>query len=141
MRIQGKLISIIICALAMSGTFNACSAGACNVVPDIQVTERISLIQYPQLRVAQQSVAIEYGGVAGLIVVSLGNNQYIAYDRSSTVEPHKRCAVEVDGLVTATDPCSGATFILTNGSPSHLAECPLKPYRATLSGETILITN
>lgn len=139
MNIQGRLI-ILIFAWCISGIFHACSVGACNVVPDIQVTERISLIQYPQLRLAQQSVTMDYGGVAGLIVVSLGNNQYIAYDRCSTVEPQKRCAVEVDGLV-ATDPCSGATFILTNGSPSHLAECPLKPYRATLSGESILITN
>lgn len=137
---RSPIFILLVALFSIGAFFNACSAGACNVVADVQVTERISLTQYPQLRLAQQSVAIDYGGVAGLIVVSLGNNQYIAYDRCSTVDPHQRCAVEVDGLV-ATDPCSGATYILTNGSPSHLAECPLKPYRATLSGETILISN
>lgn len=129
-----------LCCLLLISGLQGCNTGVCNVIPDVNVVERISLVQYPQLRLAQQSVAINYGGVAGLIVVSLGNNQYIAYDRCSTVNPQKRCAVEVDGLV-ATDPCSGATFILTNGSPSKLAECPLKPYRATLSGETVVITN
>lgn len=130
----------IICLLLLISIVQACNVGGCNVVPQVNVVERISLVQYPELHLAHQSVTLDRGGVAGLIVVSLGNGQYIAYDRCSTVDPHKGCAVEVDGLV-ATDPCSGATYILTNGSPSKIAECPLKPYHATRSGETILITN
>ena len=126
--------------LTLLALFSACSKSSCNVVPDVLVMERISLVQYPQVRLAQQAVAIEQGGFAGLIVVSLGNDQYIAFDRCSTVEPQKKCAVVVNGLV-ATDPCSGATYILTNGSPSNLAECPLKPYRAFRNGETIEIRN
>lgn len=118
-----------------------CDAGACNVIPDLRgMREHVSLVQYPELRLPGQSVAIDRGGVAGLIIYHAGNNQYIAYDRCSTVNPEQRCAVEVEGLI-ATDPCSGATYILTNGSPSNIAECPLKPYRASLVGETIIITN
>lgn len=130
----------MIWVLAMALTLQACRKSSCNVVPDVLVMERISLVQYPQLRLAQQAVAIDYGGVAGLIVVSLGGDQYVAFDRCSTVDPQKKCAVQVDGLV-ATDPCSGANYILTNGSPSNLAECPLKPYRAFRNGETIEIRN
>lgn len=117
-----------------------CSKNSCNVVPDVFVMERVSLVQYPQLRLPQQAVAIQEGGVAGLVIVSLGNDQYVAFDRNSTVDPHKGCAIEVNGLI-GKDPCSGATYILTNGSPADLAECPLKPYRAVRNGETIEIRN
>lgn len=131
---------VMVTLLAVTMILSACSKSSCNVVPDVLVMERVSLVQYPQLRLAQQAVAIDRGGAAGLIIVSLGGDQYIAFDRLSTVDPQKKCAVGVDGLV-ATDPCSGATYILTNGSPSHLAECPLKPYRAFRNGETIEIRN
>lgn len=133
--IQFGILGLI--ALAITA---ACSKSSCNVVPDVFVMERISLVQYPQLRLPQQPVAINQGGVAGLIVMNVGNDQYVAFDRCSTVDPHKQCAVEVNGLV-AKDPCSGATFILTNGSPSNIAECPLKPYRAFRNGETVEIRN
>lgn len=130
----------LVLVLVMALTLPACRKSSCNVVPDVLVMERVSLVQYPQLRLAQQAVAIDHGGVAGLIIVSLGGDQYVAFDRCSTLDPQKKCAVQVDGLV-ATDPCSGASYILTNGSPSNLAECPLKPYRAFRSGETIEIRN
>jgi len=135
-----NILFILAIMLTTVMLMSACRKSSCNVVPDVLVMERVSLVQYPQLRLAQQAVAIDRGGVAGLIIVSLGGDQYVAFDRCSTVDPHKKCAVQVDGLI-ATDPCSGATYILTNGSPSNLAECPLKPYRAFRNGETIEIRN
>ncbi len=122
--------------------FNACKKGGCNVIPDTQVTEIVSLVQYPQLRIPYGYAEISTGGIAGLIVINLGNDQYAAYDRCSPVNPVERCAVQVDasGLI-AVDPCSQATFLLKNGSPASIAECPLKPYRASKRGETIVIVN
>jgi hypothetical protein len=120
--------------------FSSCKKGGCNVIPDVSFLERVSLVEHQELRIPNQAVTIDRGGVAGLVVVYLGNNQYIAYDRCSTVAPEKKCAVTVEGMV-ATDPCSRAKYILINGSPAEIAECPLKPYRAVKSGETILISH
>lgn len=132
----------MIILLSMVLNFQACKKGGCNIIPHVAVTETISLVQYPELRIVHQAVAINRGGTAGLIIINLGNDQYAAYDRCSTVEPDKRCAVEImDNGLVAKDPCSGATYILTNGSPSNIAECPLKPYRAYKNGELIIVTN
>ena len=120
----------------------ACKKGGCNVVQDVPVIEQISMVQYPQLHTPGGMPAVtDRGGVAGLIVVNTGDG-YIAYDRCSTVNPEKRFAVEVEeGGIVAKDPCSGARYLLVNGSPADMAECPLKPYRAHRNGETIIVSN
>lgn len=137
-----RTIGCILLILAAGASVSSCKKGGCNVIPDVVVMERISLVEYPELRIDHHAVTIDRGGVVGLVVMRLSENRYVAYDRCSTVEPHKRCSVNVEdnGLI-ATDPCSKATYILTNGSPSAIAECPLKPYRAIRNGETIRITN
>ena len=119
----------------------ACKRGGCNVVQDIIVNRSFFLGEYPELRVQGGYAISDNGGVAGLIVLNTGNG-YVAYDRCSTVNPHLGCAVEVEesGLV-AKDPCSGARYLLINGSPAEIAECPLKPYHARRNGETILVSN
>lgn len=131
---------LVVLMLASASGLTACKKGGCNVIPDVVVMERISLVEYPELRLPNQGVTIDRGGVAGLIVFHQGGNRYVAFDRCSTVEPQKKCAVTLSGFV-ATDPCSKATFLMPNGSPSNIAECPLKPYRAIRNGETIIITN
>lgn len=99
------------------------------------------MVQYSQLHLPNGVAVTDRGGVAGLIIVNTGSG-YVAYDRASTVSPEKRCAVEVDGSgMVAKDPCSGARYLLINGSPAEIAECPLKPYRARRNGETIIVTN
>lgn len=119
----------------------SCKKGGCNVVQNIPVMEQISMVQYAQLHTPGGYAVTDRGGVAGLIVVNTGQG-FIAYDRSSTVDPEKRCAVEVEeGGIVAKDPCSGARYLLVNGSPAELAECPLKPYHARRSGETIIVSN
>ncbi|MFB2119268.1 hypothetical protein [Parapedobacter sp. 2B3] len=106
----------------------ACRKGGCNVVPYVPVNRvQFSTAQYPALAGANGSITLS-GGVAGIIVYNTGNG-FVAYDRCSTVDPDKRCAVEVgSNPLVAIDPCSKAEFILLNGSPAKLAECPLRPY-------------
>ncbi|GGC23019.1 hypothetical protein GCM10011386_13630 [Parapedobacter defluvii] len=119
----------------------ACKKGGCNVIESIPVLEQVSMVQYSQLYIPNGVAVTERGGVAGLIIVNTGNG-YIAFDRCSTVNPEKRCAVVVEESgVVAKDPCSGARYLLVNGSPAELAECPLKRYRARRSGETIIVSN
>lgn len=120
----------------------SCVKGGCNVVPNTSVMEIVSLVQYPELRIPNGSVSINRGGVAGLIIMNIGNNSYVAYDRCSPVDVHKRCIVEIESNgLTAIDPCSKARFLLNNGAPADIAECPLKPYRAYRQGDNILITH
>lgn len=139
MRKYAPLLFVVILSVL---TLQSCKKGGCNVIPHTSVMESISLVQYPELRLAHQAVAINRGGVSGLIIMNLGNDQYAVYDRCSTVNPEKQCAVELmDNGLVAKDPCSGATYILTNGSPSIIAECPLKPYRAYKNGELIIVSN
>ncbi len=107
----------------------ACKKGGCNVVEYVPFNATISLVEFDKLRLSMQPVVVDRGGVAGLVIMQVSEGKYVAYDRCSTVNPAKRCAVELDeeGPV-AVDPCSGAKYILTNGSPAAIAECPLKPY-------------
>ncbi len=64
------------------------------------------------------AVAISGYGVAGLIIYRTTSGGYVAYDRCSSYEPEKRCAVNLDDTgLTATDPCSGSKFLLSDGSP------------------------
>ncbi len=119
----------------------SCKKGGCNVIQHIPVLEQVSMVQYPLLHTPGGYAVIDRGGVAGLIVVNTGQG-FVAYDRCSTVAPEKRCAVEVEeGGIVAKDPCSGARYLLVNGSPAELAECPLKPYYARRNGETVIVSN
>lgn len=104
----------------------------------------VSLVEFNELRLLMQPVALDAarGGIAGLIIMQVSEGRYVAFDRCSTVNPGKRCAVELeDEGPVAVDPCSGAKFILTNGSPSAIAECPLRPYYVRRSGEILIVSN
>lgn len=131
--------------LLMFMAFSGCRKGGCNVIDEVFVNTVVLFGNHPELRVqgGYAELSAAQGGVAGIIVINTGNG-YVAYDRCSTVDPLKRCAVEVqDGGLVAVDPCSGAKWILTNGSPAEIAECPLKPYRANLQpgGNAVLVSN
>lgn len=119
----------LLCLVLMA--FSGCKKGGCNVIPDGSY-QRIpfSTTQYPNL---VGDFGYEYldGGYRGIIVINSPFEGFVAYDRCSTVNPAEGCAVEVDpkNQLQLIDPCSGATFSITNGSPTNsLARCPLKPY-------------
>jgi len=82
-------------------------------------------------------------GVAGLILYRRGDGSYAAYDRCSTVDPAKLCAVTVDpGGFTVTDPCSGGKWALSNGDPVKApAVTSLKPYSIDVSNFEIFVSN
>lgn len=88
------------------------------------------------------AVTIDGYGLAGLIIYR-GTNGYVAFDRCSTVNPNQRCAIELDSpTITATDPCSGAKFLLSDGSPVKApAVIGLKRYSVTIAGNNLIVTN
>lgn len=83
------------------------------------------------------------GGVAGIIIYRTPDGGYAAYDRCSSYQPEKHCAVTVDESgFTATDPCSGSKFSLTDGTPVKApATRSLRAYAVTHTPFEIFITN
>ena len=113
-------------------------------IPDIPVNFRASLND-PRISTINSAggVAVINGyGVSGLIIYNTGF-RLVAFDRCSSVNPEQRCAVNIDNpSLTATDPCSGAKFSLTDGtSVKAPAKRPLKEYQVSKTNFEITVTN
>ncbi len=116
-----------------------------NYIPDVPVNfnvpindPRVSRLQSPG-----GAVAINGYGVSGLILYRKSDGEIAAYDRCSSVNPQSKCAVNLDDpTITATDPCSGAIFLLNDGSPAKApATKPLREYLVTETSSQISVTN
>ncbi|TFF38327.1 hypothetical protein E2R66_09565 [Mucilaginibacter psychrotolerans] len=91
-----------------------------NVVPSVPVNFRASRTdpRFSALNSIGGSVVISGYGVAGLLLYKQADGTITCYDRCSSYQPEKLCAVSPDNTgFTATDPCSGAKFSLSDGSP------------------------
>ncbi len=89
------------------------------------------------------AVIINGYGIAGLVLYRRTDNRYVAFDRCSSVNPEQKCAVNLDDpTITVTDPCSGAKFLLEDGSPVKApAVRGLKQYTVAISGQNLQVTN
>lgn len=76
------------------------------------------------------------GGNCGLIVYN-ADGRTVAYDRCAAGKSSK---LTVDGFV-AVDSESGAKWLLKDGTPIHIAECPLQSYSVRKEGEFIIVSN
>nr|WP_199157519.1 hypothetical protein [Pedobacter sp. ASV2] len=115
-----------------------------NYVPEVAVNFT-TLLTDPRLSGLSSGtpVFINGYGVAGLILYR-SNGRYVAYDRCSTVNPQNKCALNNDESqgITVTDPCSGAKFLLLDGSPAKApAEKYLKQYTVAVTLNTITVSN
>lgn len=114
-------------------------------VPDVPVYFRASLGNpaYSGLNNPGNHVEISGYGVAGLIIYRSPFQGLMAYDRCSTVNPERKCAIKVDDTgITATDPCSGAIFSLEDGNPQkEPAKKPLKTYYVSENNGIISVSN
>ena len=119
----------------------------------VNLTINLSLPQYSQLEFAGNAVYIANYGNGGIIVASLGNNQYFAWDASDPNHTPNGCVLKASG-VNATCECSDKnTYSLINGQPlGHLLPngdiepdsgllCGLKFYRVEQNGDNLLISN
>lgn len=136
-----KYMPALICCLL---SFVSCQKDNEGRIPDVPVNFRAALTdpRLSRLNSAGGAVAFENYGVAGLILYNTGT-QIVAFDRCSSVNPQQRCAVILDDpTLTATDPCSGAKYALTDGGPVKApAVRPLKQYLVTIAGNILLVTN
>jgi len=116
-----------------------------NYLPDVPVnfSSPITDPRLSRLSSAGGAVSINGHGIAGIIIYRRADNAYVAYDRCSTVNPDQKNAIEIDDpTLTATDPKSGAKYLLYDGSPVKApAETSLKKYSVTIAGNTLQVTN
>ncbi|MDO3641617.1 hypothetical protein [Mucilaginibacter sp. L3T2-6] len=135
-----KLLVLLIVPLL----FLSCGKSG-DVVPSVPVNFQASLTD-PRLAPLNASggyVVITGYGVAGLILYRRPDRTYAAYDRCSSYQPEKHCAVNVDESgFTATDPCSGSKFSLNDGGPVKApATKSLRSYYITVSNFEVYVSN
>lgn len=115
------------------------------VIPNVPVNFSSPLTDPRLIRLSSPggAVVLDKYGVAGIVIYRTLNGGYVAYDRCSTVNPEKQCAVELDDpSFTVTDKCSGAKYLLEDGSPAKApAELSLKKYNTFVAGITLHVTN
>ena len=113
-----------------------------NFVPDYPVRYDVTVQEFG-IYAKNNVLLVPNQGVAGLMIVKSPTGAYLAFDRCSTVNPEKACAVTPDDSgFTATDPCSGGKFLLLDGSPQKApAERSLKKYTVIQSGGTLSVRN
>jgi nitrite reductase/ring-hydroxylating ferredoxin subunit len=127
------LLSCLSCAKTGSG------------IPNVSVTFEATLTdpRLAALKTPNGAVIINGYGVAGLILFREADGSYAAYDRCSSYQPQNRCAITLDNpTLTATDPCSGAKFSLTDGTPvKSPATLSLRSYSVNVSPFEIFVSN
>ena len=132
----------ILLAIAITGL--SCGKSG-DVVPDVSVNFSASITdpRLSALNVPGRAVLINGYGVEGLILYRESDGSYAAYDRCSSYMPQKKCAVNVDPSgFTATDPCSGSMFSLTDGTPVKApATKSLRSYAINVSNFEIFVSN
>ena len=112
------------------------------MIPNVYVEYNVTVQEF-NIKAVNRVLLVPDHGVKGLMIVATGNG-YVTFDRSSSVDPQNGCQVSPDESgITATDPCTGAKYLLTDGSPQKApAVRSLKIYTTTLRGGlTINVSN
>lgn len=122
----------------------SCGKSQDNIIPYVPVNFN-SVRANPALLKLQSpggAVVLTGYGYAGLILYN-NAGQIMAYDRCSTVNPEKKCALSLDEpTISVTDPCSGAKFLLMDGSAAKApAQYPLRRYQVILTSNNISVIN
>jgi nitrite reductase/ring-hydroxylating ferredoxin subunit len=117
---------------------------AVDVVPNVAVNFKIAKFDPSMEALTSLGGSVNVpGGIAGIVIYRRMDGSYTAYDRCSTYQPEKRCAVTVDDTgFTVTDPCSGSKFSLDDGGPVKApATRSLKAYAVNVSYYEIFVSN
>jgi len=118
---------------------------ATDTIPNIAVNFEASTTdpRLNALKAVNGAVIIPGYGVAGLILFREADGSYAAYDACSSYLPQNHCAITLDNpSLTATDPCSGSKFSLTDGTPVKApAIRSLRSYAINVSNFEIFVSN
>ncbi|QQL48929.1 Rieske (2Fe-2S) protein [Mucilaginibacter ginkgonis] len=123
----------------------SCSKDNGSYVPSVPVNFQAPLTdpRLVKLNSIGGSATISGYGVAGLIFYHNTDGSYVCFDRCSSYLPENKCAITIDDTgFTATDPCSGSKFSLTDGSPVKApATRSLKQYAVSVTNNVIFVSN
>jgi len=83
------------------------------------------------------------GGSEGIILYRLNQEEFRAYDRHSPIEPQDNCICDVtEDQLFIEDPCSGASWLITDGTPqNNAAKFFLREYQTSFNGRTVRVFN
>lgn len=104
--------------------FHGCSDDQSHFVPYTKVNKYISLVNYNNLMIPGNSMTFPTDGYAGLIVICISDQQYLAYDACCPLEGLKTSKVETNpgqgGIISSSNPTAtckicGSQYILYNG--------------------------
>ena len=133
------IILIVVCISLFS-----CGKGE-SPVPSVPVNYSGEIYSPPLNKLSNGGppVFINGYGVAGIIIYKTFQGNYVAYDRCSSYQPEKKCAVNLDDSgVTLVDPCSGSKFSLEDGTPVKApAVKALRVYQVIISQYTLQVVN
>ncbi|SDE54985.1 hypothetical protein SAMN05216464_107124 [Mucilaginibacter pineti] len=113
-------------------------------VPNVPVNFQADINpRYSALNSPGGYVYVNGYGIAGLIIYRTISGRYVAYDRCSSYQPEKKCAVSVDDTgLQVVDACSGSKFSLEDGTPVKApATRSLKSYQVITTQFTIQVVN
>ena len=134
---KNVLLLVLLCTLL------SCGKDRGSRIPEVFVDYRITVQDFENGKGEYDIMFVDGYGVAGLLIYKVGAYQYKAYDRCSSVEPEKKCAVVRHTAFTVKDPCSGALFSLGDGTPQQApAVRNLKEYSVrVINNFNILVSN
>ena len=107
--------------------------------PDINIV----LPNYPALSSDGGNILINGSGVRGIILYRKNSTTYLAFERNCSYKPNDACAtVEVHAsTLFMQDTCCGSSFSFEGKPTGGPAWRPLQQYQASLSGNTVTITD
>lgn len=121
-------------------------AGDVNVspIPNVPVEVEVNLNDIDNVALKQIGGFIYVaGGVRGIIVYRLSQNEYKAYDRNCTFQSTDACAIvsfHSSGFYIE-DTCCGSVFDVNGFPTGGPAEFPLKEYQVSRANDLLFITN
>jgi nitrite reductase/ring-hydroxylating ferredoxin subunit len=130
----------------------ACSDNQNKFVPYAKVDTYISLVNYNNLLISGNSMTFPTVGYAGMIVVCISDQQYLAFDACCPFEGAKNSIIETNpgqgGIVSSSNPVAtckicGSQYILFSGG--YPVKGPstrnLKQYQVTMLDNRLWVHN
>jgi len=139
-----KVIFFSLIILSSAGLLvNSCKDKE-DLVPQAYVNFTISVAdpEFSELSTVGNSIMVT-GGVCGIVIFRLSQDEFVALERNCTYQPSDRCAVVPDssGLMLNC-PCCNSVFTISNGT--HIggeATRPLVLYNTSFDGLYLQVYN
>ncbi len=146
-----KLLSHRLLWLLLVG-FIACTDNQNTFVPYAKVDKYISLVNYNNLLISGNSMTFPADGYAGLIMVCISDQQYLAFDACCPYEGAKNSIVETNpgqiGIVASSNPvatckiCGSQYILFQGGYPTKGPSTRnLKQYQVTVLDNRLWVHN